>query len=111
MGSPLCPLFASVFMSNFEREHRSRYVNDVFATLGKKKQAEKILAFLNNQHPNIRFTIEHEKNKKLPFFDDCVTRSQQVRYNCLPQEDVHCFVSSLDKPNCEKIRRVELQKL
>ena len=85
MGSPLGPLFANVFMSNFEREHMSelgklgvklwsRYVDDVFATLGKKEQAEKILAFLNNQHPNIRFTIEHEENKQLPFLDVCVTR-------------------------------------
>ncbi len=47
MGSPLGPLFANVFMSNFERKYMKqikklgvnlwlRYVDDVFATLKNK---------------------------------------------------------------------------
>jgi len=85
MGSPLGPLFANVFMSNFERKYMKqikklgvnlwlRYVDDVFATLKNKEDAEKILEFLNNQHPNIRFTIEHEENHQLPFLDTTVKR-------------------------------------
>ena len=85
MGSPLGPLFANVFMSDFERKHMKalrdrgvklwlRYVDDVFAALDNREEAMAILAFLNKQHPNIRFTIEHEKDNKLPFLDTCVER-------------------------------------
>ena len=85
MGSPLGPLFANVFMSNFERLHMPalkeqgiriwlRYVDDVFASVTNKEQVENILTFLNAQHPNIRFTVEHENQNKLPFLDTCVIR-------------------------------------
>ena len=40
----------------------------------KKEDAEKILEFLNNQHGNIKFTIEHETDGKLPFLDTEVER-------------------------------------
>jgi hypothetical protein len=54
MGSTLGPLFANVFMSDFERKHINklkelgvniwcRYVDDVFATLGNEKQATAVL--------------------------------------------------------------------
>jgi hypothetical protein len=51
-----------------------RYVDDIFATMDNKEQAERILSFLNAQHPNLRFTIEHEANNKLPFLDTSVER-------------------------------------
>ena len=87
MGSPLGPLFANIFMSGFEKKHMvelknlgisfwKRYVDDIFATLNIKGNAKKCLDFLNKQHPNIRFTIEHECNKRtLPFLDTLVKRS------------------------------------
>ena len=31
--------------------------------------SERFLTFLNRQHPNIKFTIEKEKNNQLPFLD------------------------------------------
>ncbi len=85
MGSPLGPLFANIFMSDFERKHMDklkslgvnlwyRYVDDIFATLNSRDDAENILAFLNSQHPNIRFTIEHEESGQLPFLDTLVKR-------------------------------------
>lgn len=51
-----------------------RYVDDVFATLKNKELASRILEFLNKQHRNIKFTIEHEENKRLPFLDTLVKR-------------------------------------
>jgi hypothetical protein len=85
MGSPLGPLFANIFMSKFEREHMPnlrqlgvvkwfRYVDDIFATLNDKQQADAILKYLNERHGNIRFTIEHEQKGQLPFLDTCVVR-------------------------------------
>jgi hypothetical protein len=67
MGSPLGPLFANVFMSEFERKHMVklkelgvikwfRYVDDVFATLSDKKQVNHVFDFLNKQHANLKFT-------------------------------------------------------
>ena len=51
-----------------------RYVDDVFSTIKNKEDCENILNYLNQQHPNIKFTVEKEKNNKIPFLDTCVTR-------------------------------------
>ena len=34
-----------------------------------ESEANSFLLYLNGKHPNIKFTIEHEKDKKLPFLD------------------------------------------
>ena len=86
MGSPLGPLFANIFMADFEKKNMKelkslgvnlwyRYVDDIFATLSKPNIENKILEFLNVQHPNIKFTIEKEEKKSLPFLDTRVTRN------------------------------------
>ena len=91
MGSPLGPLFANAFMGDFERKHMSRlrelgvkqwwrYVDDIFASVGSSEEADKILEYINHQHPNIKFTVEHEANYKLPFLDTCVVRKRNC-YN------------------------------
>jgi len=51
-----------------------RYVIDIFATLNSRGDAENILAFLNNQHPKMRLTIEHEESGQLHFMDTLVKR-------------------------------------
>ena len=89
MGSPLGPLFANIFMANFEKVHMNelknlginiwlRYVDDIFATLNKPDDVNNILQFLNSRHPNIKFTIEKEGEKvknSLPFLDTRVIRN------------------------------------
>ena len=85
MGSPLGPRLANAFMSDFEKKHMQklkelgvrhwcRYVDDIFASMNSKDEANTILQYLNEQHPNIKFTIEYERNNKLPFVDTCVKR-------------------------------------
>jgi hypothetical protein len=75
MGSPLGPIIANIFMNDFENKHMKelkklgvriwyRYVDDTFVIIRCKDQAEKILEFLNNQHPTIKFTME-TLNKQL----------------------------------------------
>lgn len=55
MGSPLGPLFANLFMCDFEKKHLSklknmevstwlRYVDDIFASFRSKEQAEQVLS-------------------------------------------------------------------
>jgi len=85
MGSPLGPLFANAFMSDFEEKHIGklremglniwlRYVDDVYATVKSKGVEEEILLYLNSQHPNIRFTMELENGDSMPFLDVRVIR-------------------------------------
>ena len=87
MGSPLAPLFANIFMDEFEQKHMdrlvelgitswTRYVDDILSTIRDQSCSKPILEFLNNQHPNIKFTIEMGKDNKLPFLDTCVSRKE-----------------------------------
>jgi len=85
MGSPISPVIANIFMEHFEKEALQktpkkpevwfRYVDDTFV-IWRHGRAElrKFLIFLNNQHPNIRFTMDTEENGKLPFLDVLVTK-------------------------------------
>lgn len=86
MGSPLGPLFANVFMSHLESKimsqlsrlgvkHWMRFVDDIFALLTSKEKADNVLDYLNKQHPNIKFTVEHEKDNSLPFLDVVIRKT------------------------------------
>jgi predicted GIY-YIG superfamily endonuclease len=94
MGSPLGPLFANVFMDEFEHKHVEslkeigldtwlRYVDDVFALVNDRTSAIRILEKLNTLHRSIKFTIEHETNDGLPFLDTRVVRSADRLYTTL----------------------------
>jgi len=85
MGSPLGPLFANAFMTWFEGQNMHdlvklgikrwhRYVDDNFAVIKNRESAVTILEHLNKLHPNIKFTIEHEKSGRLNFLDTYVNR-------------------------------------
>ena len=80
MGNPLGPLFANMFMAELEKKHMKilrslgvlfwrRYVDDIFVTLKSVLDAKKIQDYLNNIHPNIKFTTENKKNQSIPFLD------------------------------------------
>ena len=85
MGSPLSPLFANIFMDEFEHKHMDklkelgvatwmRYVDDIFSLIRDRTCLENILKFINEQHPNIKFATEGEIDNRIPFLDTCVTR-------------------------------------
>ena len=87
MGSPLGPLFANIFMDEFENSHMEtlkelgvitwmRYVDDVFSVIRDETCSQNILSYVNSQHNNIKFTIENEKQNKIPFLDTKVTRKE-----------------------------------
>ena len=90
MGSPLAPTCAGFFMDNFESKTISklrrkgvkvwfRYVDDTFVVLRGKDYAEEVLSFLNSQHNNIKFTVEHEKDNSIPFLDTKVKRKSDLK--------------------------------
>ena len=81
MGVPIAPHLANIFMVHLEKTiHKQcpdiikplfykRYVDDTFAIFKDKRNALDFLTFINNLHPNIKFTIEEESNNKLSFLD------------------------------------------
>ena len=80
MGSPLAPVLANLFMGHHEKmwleQYKEseilfyrRYVDDTFCLFHSEHDAILFFKFINNQHPNIHFTMEKEINHVLPFLD------------------------------------------
>ena len=79
MGSPLGPTLVMAFMCyrkeqwladwplEFKPLFYKRYVDDSFLIFKSRDQIEKFLNYLNNKHPNIKFTSDIEENNALPF--------------------------------------------
>ena len=86
MGSPLGPTFANIFLCFYEQiwlencpvEFKPvvyrRYVDDTFFLFRSYEHIEKFRAYLNCQHPNIKFTSEIEENNCMSFLDIKITR-------------------------------------
>ena len=85
MGSPLAPTFANFFMDWFERTYMPefeklglvswwRYVDDTFVLIKDLKVVDELLKLMNTKHKNIKFTIELERKKKIPFLDVLISR-------------------------------------
>ena len=53
-------------------------MNDTFILFINHNQAELFLEYLNIKHPNIKFTIETETIKTLPFLDTLITRKNNI---------------------------------
>ena len=87
MGSPLGPTLANIFMNFYEKKWLDecptdikplfyrRYVDDIFVLFESIEKLQKFKEFLNSKHHNINFTIELEKDKKLPFLDMLIDRN------------------------------------
>ncbi|XP_072041390.1 uncharacterized protein [Amphiura filiformis] len=85
MGSAYSPLVANLFMERFEKEALNsapcppkiwlRYVDDTFVVL-KTDKIQEFTDHINNVDTDIKFTIEPENNKQLPFLDILITRKE-----------------------------------
>ena len=89
MGSPLSPNFANLFMQALEDDilkscpvpikFYKRYVDDCFVILPRgedNENADLVLEHFNSADPDIKFTLEREKDGKLPFLDTLVQRDE-----------------------------------
>ena len=86
MGSPLGPILANIFMCHHEETwldhyHTSfkpktylRYVDDIFVLFTDASHVEEFHNYLNEQHNNIKFTVEQEEDNELPFLDVHIIR-------------------------------------
>ena len=90
MGSPLGPVLANVFMGfheanwikNYQKEKPlvyKRYVDDIFCLFETEADSLLFLEYLNQQHPNIKFTVESEVEGILPFLDISIEKRQGNR--------------------------------
>ena len=88
MGSPLGPTLANIFLCYYERKlltdcpdvykptYYRRYVDDTFLMFHSESQIPQFLSYLNQQHPNIKFTSETEENNQISFLDINIVKEQ-----------------------------------
>ena len=80
LGSPFAPFLANIFMgfdeSKWLNEHILnkpkfcfRYVDDILAAFDNKQDSLTFLNFLNNRHPNFKFTIKKQNDHSIAFLD------------------------------------------
>ena len=80
MGSPLAPVLGNTFMGFYESKWLNeynlnkpnfflRYVDDILTAFDNEQDSLNFLNFLNNRHPNIKFTIEKQINHSIAFLD------------------------------------------
>ena len=86
MGSPLAPVLANLFMGHNEKlwleniqgtppSYYRRYVDDIFSVFNNSFEAKEFFNYINTRHPNIKFTMETEVNKIIPFLDVLIDNS------------------------------------
>ena len=80
MGSPLAPVLANTFMGFHESKCLNkynlnktkfclRYVDDILAAFDNEQSSLIFLNFLDNRHPNIKFTIEKQNKHSIAFLN------------------------------------------
>ena len=70
-----------LWLENFQGTPPSyyrRYVNDIFSVFNNSFEAREFFNYINTRHPNIKFTMENEVNKIIPFLDVLIDNSQNT---------------------------------
>ena len=104
MGSPLGPTIANFCLAQLQNQfitqqdvsipvHYSRYVDDIFCDLNSLEYVKMLLSFLNNMHPNLKFTCEIGP-QKLAFMDTKISLSSN--------NDLSLITSAYRKPTDTK---------
>jgi hypothetical protein len=89
MGSSLSPVVSGIFLDELELQALEasvvkliiikRYVDDMFAVWPQDQSSvQSSLDHMNKQNPHIQFTLEVEKNNKLPFLDVLIKKLMVV---------------------------------
>ena len=89
MGSPLAPVLANLFIDHYEKEwlsnydgvspsYYTRYVDDIFSDFNLYDEAKQFFFYLNSRHTNVKFTMETEVNKVIPFLDVLIDNRSKI---------------------------------
>ena len=89
MRSSLVPVLANLFRGHNEKlwienfrgtppSYYRRYVEDIFSAFNDSLEAKEFFNYINTRHPNIKFTLETEVNKIIPFLDVLIDNSQNT---------------------------------
>lgn len=86
MGSPISSVVANLVMEDLEKTCLNmlgekpafyfRYVDDLVLTYN-KNNLDHLLEVFHTYHPSLRFTIELEENKSIPFLDTKIIRTEE----------------------------------
>ena len=66
-----------------------RYVDDIFALFENESDAERFFKYLNEQHPNIKFTLEKQNNGKIPFLDVLIENDDDKFFTSVYHKPTH----------------------
>ena len=91
MGSPLAPVLDNIFMGFHESKWFNEYnlnkpkfylrcVDDIRAAFDNEQDSLNFLNFLNNRHPNIKFTIEKQTNHSIAFLDVSIIKISHFKH-------------------------------
>ena len=114
MGSPLAPILADIFLNSvldpiivrdssdtdsnliklgsFELKFFTRYVDDLLVCLKDESTALALKKFLESLHPNLKFKIELECNKCIPFLDIYISKSHDRIVTSVYRKPTHSGV-------------------
>ena len=92
MGSLLAPVLANLFMRHngklwIENSQGTPpsfyrgYVDDIFSVFNNSFEAKEYFNYIDTRHHNIKFTMENEVNKIIPFLDVLIDNSQNILKN------------------------------
>ena len=94
IGSHPAPLLENIWLANLEELMRDdaklfgRYIDDLIRSIA-EEQVELKLAQLNSIHPNLKFTVEYEKDGQIPYLDMLLIRKGtqvQSSWYCKPTD-------------------------
>ena len=73
--------YKKVWLSNYDRVSPlcySRYGDDIFLVFNLHDEAKQFFSYLNSRHPNVKFTMETETNKVIPFLDVVIDNRNNI---------------------------------
>ena len=99
MGSPISVALAELTMQSIEQEALTtspdqivlwrRYLDDIIAIIP-ENSTNRLLLHLNSINPHIKFTVEEDRDRKLPFLDLLITRkNDNSLYYAVHRKNTH----------------------
>ena len=84
--APVCLIFLWVTMkkkwlSNYDGvspSYYKRYVDDILPVFNSHNEAKGFFSYLNSRHPNVKFTMETEVNKVIPFLNVLIDNRNNI---------------------------------